>query len=216
MSSLTKLFGKEKKLTPEESIQKIRESREMLEKKQDFLEKKIDAEIKVAKANAKTNKRVALQALKRKKRLEDSQNKLDGVLANLDLLQEQLEHAHMNAQVTNSMHQAATTLNQIHKSNKLDKIEDMMYDIEEQVQNGENINEALSRQVGFGQDVDEDDLEAELNGLMQEDLDRELLDIGESSSLNLPDVPSTKLPAAPAAREEEDDLRELEAWASAS
>ena len=85
--ALNKLFGKDKKLTPEESIQKIRESRDMLEKKQDFLEKKIAAEVKIARTNAKTNKRVALQALKRKKRLEDSQNKLDGVLSNLDLLQ---------------------------------------------------------------------------------------------------------------------------------
>ena len=34
----------------------------------DFLEKKIDQEVATARKNAKTNKRSALQALKRKKR----------------------------------------------------------------------------------------------------------------------------------------------------
>ena len=37
---------------------------------QDFLEKKIETEVTTARKNAKTNKRAALQALKRKKRLE--------------------------------------------------------------------------------------------------------------------------------------------------
>ena len=34
----------------------------------DFLEKKIESEVATARKNAKTNKRAALQALKRKKR----------------------------------------------------------------------------------------------------------------------------------------------------
>ena len=56
----------------------------------------------------------------------------------------------MNAQVTNAMHQAATTLQQQQKANNLDKIEDMMYDIEDQIQQGEAVNDALSRQIGYG------------------------------------------------------------------
>ena len=127
----------------------------------------------------------------------------------------------MNSQVTGAMHQAASTLGQIHKNNKLDKIDDMMYEIEEQVNVGETINEALSRQVGFaGADVDEDDLESELNGLMQEDLDKELLDIGaDADDVALPDVPTNAIGGGKACakpQDEEDDLRELEAWAFAS
>jgi len=64
------LFGKkgEKAPTTGEAIQKLRETEDMLNKKQEFLEKKIESELAIARKNAKTNKRAALVALKRKKR----------------------------------------------------------------------------------------------------------------------------------------------------
>ena len=64
MSFLGKIFGGkkgEKAPTTGEAIQKLRETEEMLMKKQDFLEKKIEQELDVARKNAKTNKRAALQ-----------------------------------------------------------------------------------------------------------------------------------------------------------
>lgn len=52
---------------------------------------------------------------------------------------------------------------------------------------------------------------AELEELEQEDLDRELLDVGPTPS-NLPEVP-TAVPAAPvAAKDDDDEMRELENW----
>ena len=75
MSFFGKLFGKandKDAVSTGEAIQKLRETEEMLMKKQDFLEKKIDQEVVTAKKNAKTNKRAALQALKRKKRSVNS------------------------------------------------------------------------------------------------------------------------------------------------
>lgn len=61
MSLISKMFGggkgKNKGPTPQEAIQKLRETEEMLEKKQAFLEKKIDQEIATAKKNATKNKR---------------------------------------------------------------------------------------------------------------------------------------------------------------
>ena len=96
MSFLGKIFGgkggQDKPVTTGEAIQKLRETEDMLMKKQvffrnhlcsefidgkvyvassflkDFLEKKIESEVATARKNAKTNKRAALQALKRKKR----------------------------------------------------------------------------------------------------------------------------------------------------
>merc|ERR1712002_829880 len=74
MSFLGKMFGggkgQDNGPTTGEAIQKLRETEEMLIKKQEFLEKKIESETVTARKNAKTNKRVALQALKRKKRLD--------------------------------------------------------------------------------------------------------------------------------------------------
>ena len=53
------------KSEPDDIIQRIlslcRETEEMLMKKQDFLEKKIEIELDVARKNAKTNKRAAIQ-----------------------------------------------------------------------------------------------------------------------------------------------------------
>ena len=109
------------------------------------------------------------------------------------------------------MQQAATSLQQTQKANNLDKLEDMMYDIEEQIQQGETINDALSRQIGYGaNDLDEDDLEAELNELMHEDLDAEMLNIAPVPGESLPSVPTSSLPAV---KDEDDDMDELRAFA---
>ena len=63
MSFLGKMFGKKDNKAPTtgEAIQKLRETEDMLLKKQDFLEKKIESELAIARKNAKTNKRAALQ-----------------------------------------------------------------------------------------------------------------------------------------------------------
>ena len=50
----------------------------MLEKKQGFLEKQIEEQLSIIKANGTKNKRLALQALKKKKRLEAQLNQIDG------------------------------------------------------------------------------------------------------------------------------------------
>lgn len=61
MSLLVKLFGSGgkggKQPTPQEAIQRLRETEEMLTKKQDFLEKKIEEELVTAKRNGTKNKR---------------------------------------------------------------------------------------------------------------------------------------------------------------
>ena len=58
---LTKIFGAGGKggkgPSPQEAIQKLRETEEMLTKKQEFLEKKIEQELQIAKKNGTKNKR---------------------------------------------------------------------------------------------------------------------------------------------------------------
>ena len=101
MSFFGKMFGgkKEEVKTTGEAIQKLRETEEMLLKKQDFLEKKIDSEIAIARKNAKTNKRAALQAIKRKKRFEKQLGQIDGTLTTLEQQREALEGANTNTAV---------------------------------------------------------------------------------------------------------------------
>ena len=71
----------------------------------------------------------------------------------------------------------------------------MMDDIAEQQDVAKEIADAISNPVAFGQEFDEDDLEAELDALgdeleleEQEELDKQLLDVGPVAGL--PDVPA--------------------------
>lgn len=71
----------------------------------------------------------------------------------------------------------------------------MMDDIAEQQDVAREISDAISNPVAFGQDIDEEELEKELEELEQEQLDKELL--GIESTDELPAVPATTVPAVP-------------------
>jgi charged multivesicular body protein 4 len=64
-----------------------------------------------------------------------------------------------------------------------------MDDIREQMDLANEISEAIAQPVGFGIEFDEEELNAELEELEQEQLDEKLLDAGKVDAL--PSVPST-------------------------
>uniref|UniRef100_UPI0037E8D3C1 charged multivesicular body protein 4b n=1 Tax=Semicossyphus pulcher TaxID=241346 RepID=UPI0037E8D3C1 len=220
MSLIAKLFGGGgkggKAPTPQDAIQKLRETEEMLAKKQDFLEKKIDAELMTAKKNGTKNKRAALQALKRKKRYEKQLAQIDGTLSTIEFQREALENANTNTEVLKNMGFAAEAMKAAHGNMDIDKVDDLMADITEQQEVAQEISDVISRPVGFGEDYDEDELMAELEELEQEELDQNLLEIEGTADVPLPSVPSTSLPSRPAKKkeEDEDDMADLEAWAA--
>lgn len=218
MSFFTNIFGGkkgEKGPTTGEAIQKLRETEDMLIKKQEFLEKKIEQEIVTAKQNAQKNKRAAIQALKRKKRYEKQLQQIDGTLSTIEMQREALEGANTNTAVLTTMRQAADALKLANNHLDVDKVHDMMDDIAEQQDVAKEISEAISNPVAFGQDVDEDELEKELEELEQEELEKHLIEIDPAKD-QLPTVPQDEL-VKPKARKEkdiDDDMKELEAWAS--
>jgi len=223
MSLLAKMFGmggKEGKApTTGDAIQKLRETEEMLIKKQDFLEKKIDQELETAKKNGTKNKRVAIQALKRKKRYEKQLQQIDGTLSTIEMQREALEGANTNTAVLQTMGDAAKALKAAHQHMDVDKVHDMMDDIAEQQDVAREISDAISNPVAFGQDIDEDELEKELEELEQEELDEDLIRL--PAHTELPTVPTAepagKVPSRPSRakqEEDDDDMRELAAWAS--
>lgn len=65
----------------------------------------------------------------------------------------------------------------------------MMDEIAEQQDVAKEISDAISNPVAFGNDIDEDELEKELEDLEQEALDEELLGVQETPEL--PPVPSS-------------------------
>lgn len=219
MSLFGKLFGSGgkggKAPTPQEAIQRLRETEEMLAKKQEFLEKKIDQELMTAKKNGTKNKRAALQALKRKKRYEKQLTQIDGTLSTIEFQREALENANTNTEVLKNMGYAAKAMKAAHENMDIDKVDDLMADITEQQEVAQEISDVISRPIGFGEEYDEDELMAELEELEQEELDKNLLEI--EGTEDLPSVPSTSLPSRPAKKkeeEDEDDMADLEAWAA--
>ncbi|XP_072234854.1 charged multivesicular body protein 4c [Leuresthes tenuis] len=201
--------------SPQEAIHRLRETEEMLTKKQEYLENRIQQEITIAKKHGTKNKKAALQALKRKKRLEQQLTQIDGTLSTIEFQREALENSHTNTEVLKNMGYAAKAMKQVHQNMDIDKIEDMMQDITEQQDVAQEISQAISG--SFGETFDEDELLAELEELQQEELENSMESMG-----GLPSVPSSKLPSSrPGQRattkkrvEDEDDMHMLASWAT--
>ena len=85
---------------------------------------------------------------------------------------------------------AAKALKQAHDNMDIDKVEDLMDEVREQQQIADEISNVISNPIGFQNDVDEDDLLKELEDLEQEEIDKQLLETGESEPL--PEVPSAE------------------------
>merc|ERR1712241_1143334 len=163
-------------------------------------------------------------ALKRKKRYEQQLQQIDGTLTTIEQQRNVLENANTNTEVLKTMGQAAKAMKAAHSDMDVDQVHDMMDDIAEQQDVAKEISEAISNPVAFGQDFDEDELEAELNELEAEtemdeqaELERQLLDVGPTKEL--PEVPkaepaSAAKPKKKKEEEEDPDMAELAAWAS--
>ncbi|XP_019507526.1 PREDICTED: charged multivesicular body protein 4c isoform X2 [Hipposideros armiger] len=173
----------------------------------------------------------ATQALKRKKRFEKQLTQIDGTLSTIEFQREALENSHTNTEVLRNMGFAAKAMKAVHENMDLNKIDDLMQEITEQQDVAQEISEAFSQRVGFGDDFDEDELMAELEELEQEELNKKM------TGIRLPNVPSSALPAQPdrtpgrtaglpstaqrsraassrRAEEEDDDIKHLSAWAT--
>ncbi|XP_072900100.1 charged multivesicular body protein 4b-like [Hemitrygon akajei] len=174
--------------SPQEALMRLRETEEMLTKKQEYLESRIGNELEIARKNGTKNKRVSLQALKRKKRLEKQLAQIDGTLSTIEFQREALENANTNTEVLKSMGYAAKAMKAAHEHADLDKIDEMMQNITEQQEIAQEISDAISRPVAFGSEFDEDELLAELEELEQEELNKRMIK-------GLPKVPTTNLPS---------------------
>ena len=81
-------------------------------------------------------------------------------------------------------------LKSTHQHMNVDKAHDMMDDIAEQDVTRE-FSDVVSNPIAFGQEVDDEELERELELLEQEGLDESLLKIGPTTTAeDLPSVPA--------------------------
>jgi len=220
------LFGKAKKVpTAQESIMKLKDTLEVLEKREKYLETKIEKELTEAKKNATKNKRGALMALKRKKAYEGQIEKIAGARLTIEQQLMAIEDANVNVEAISAMRSGASALRNIHGNLNINKVDDVMDEIRDQMDLAKEITDAISQPVGFGQEFDDDELSKELDDLEQEALDSQILDVrgpingkvdnkadDVTNSVAFPVAPNNvPPPAADGLSAEERELKELEA-----
>jgi len=163
----------------------------------------VDAKQKMAKGD----KKGALYAMKRKKLYEKEADKIVNVKMTLETQVMHLESAAQNAETFQAMRLGKDSLQAVHQQVGIDKVDDVMDEIKEEMEKAQEINDAIAQPIDPLL-ADDDELLAELNALEASDLEAELL-APPTPGLSLPTVPDSQLPAL--AKEEEDDLKKLEA-----
>lgn len=149
--------------------------------------------------------------MKRKKLYEQEQDKISNVKMTLETQVISLESAAQNAMTFQAMQAGTKTMAKIRDDVGIEKVDDVMDEIKEEMEMANEINDAIAQPLDPLMMADEDDLLAELNELETADLEAELLKPPPTAepSLSLPDAPKNALPAL--ASKEQDDLKALEA-----
>ena len=155
----------------------------------------------------------ALFALKRKKLYEAEIDKIANIKMTLETQVMNLESAAQNAETFKAMTAGKSAMSNIREDTNIDKVDDLMDEIKEEMEMADEISNALAQPVDPLL-TDEDDLLAELQELEAEDVEEQLLQPAKKAQeeISMPDVPSSQLPSIPnASKEEEAELRQLEA-----
>ena len=214
---MTRLFGKPRRdessrALSTTSLDKLTETLEMLERKEKVLEKKAAAEVGRAKDFSKAkNKRAAIQCLKLKKRLEEQIEKLGNFQLRIHDQMILLEAAKATTETVDALRTGAAAMKAIQKATKIDDVDKTMDEINEQMENMKQIQDALSTPIG--EDFDEDELEAELEELEADELEQHLLQPVTTTTTAPPAgirQPSTR-PVPEKQCAEEDELAALQA-----
>jgi charged multivesicular body protein 4 len=177
-----------------EAINKIRSTLDILGKKEAFLEQRMLAEQQSAVQQAKANRSAALQALQRRKLLEAQCERIRAARFNLELQLLAIENATLNLETMEAMRQGSQAIKALHGAVSVDKVDETMDEIREQMDVAKEIGDAIASPLGTsaavvsGVVMDEDELDAELEALQQEALDRQLL--------SAPPVPSSAIPSS--------------------
>jgi hypothetical protein len=128
--------------------------------------------------------------------------------ANLDPEIEHLVCMHLQRVAAKSMQE------QVKQMGGVDKVKELMDEVEDAQTDAREIQEAMGRQLDLpGIDADDDELLAELDGLMEEELAADLSKVELSRAVEMPSAPIS-LPAAGTKKvmtDEERELAELEA-----
>jgi len=189
-----------------DSIQKLREASENLDKRETHLQTLVKQATGEAQKKLKAkDKRGALHNLKRKKLYEKQIDQIYGKRMNIDLQIMALEGASSNKDVVQAMQFGAQALQASVKETNVDRVDEVMEEIQESMGLADELGEALSQPIG--PTVDEDELNSELAEMEDEMNDEALLSAPSvpvkkitDTEEKVPDVP-TKTTTAPKKKE---------------
>lgn len=179
--------SKSKELT-KKAIIELREHINLLDKKQSHLQTQIlNSENDAKNYLSKGNRTLAKNCLKRKKIYEQQLEKLDGQINSLEQQLFTIETSNLNAETMRAMQQGARAMKSIHKNMDIDKVDETMDEVREQVQLSEEISDAISKPLytagSLANEVDEDELDQELELLQEENVQNDMLRANNVSSL---------------------------------
>ncbi|KAJ6599116.1 vacuolar-sorting protein SNF7 [Mycena vulgaris] len=212
MAGIMSYFGRrDTKQSAREAIVGLRQQLQMIEKKEDHLQKKIDQELKIAKANAVSNKPLATSALKRKRANETQLEQLRGQQMQLEMQINTLESANLNAETMSAMKKAAEVLQKINLGMSVAKVDETMAAITEQREVANEITELISNPTGIDT-LGDSELLDELHALEDEVLTERLAG-ADHVPIHMPEgaVRANPQPALVTEDDEEAALRQLQA-----
>ncbi|KAL2014021.1 hypothetical protein VTN00DRAFT_1546 [Thermoascus crustaceus] len=205
--------AQKRKDAPKNAILMLRGQLDMLQKREKHLENQMAEQDAIARKNISTNKNAAKAALRRKKVHEKNLEQTTAQIAQLEQQIYSIEAANINQETLNAMKQAGTAMAQIHGNLSIDKVDETMDKLREQHQLSEEIAAAITNNP-IGEQPDEDELEAELEGLEQEAMDERMLKTGTVPVADqidrLPAAANGELKGKAKQTEEEDEEAELE------
>ncbi|KAM0800835.1 Snf7-domain-containing protein [Usnea florida] len=211
--------GQKRKDAPKKAILDLRQQLDMLQKRERHLENQMAKQDEIARENVTTNKTAARNALKRKKQHEHSLEQTNGQISMLEQQIYSIESANINQETLVAMKNAGAAMKQIHGKMTMEDVDTTMEQLREQHELTQEIGNAITS-MPITEPIDEDELEADLAALEQENLDEKMLKTGTmpvADSLNrLPKVANGALSGTskkPPAEEEdeEEELRKLQA-----
>lgn len=191
------LFGKKKRTRVTEqdkAVLQLKQQRDKLRQYQKRINLQLEKERTVAKQLLKDGKKdKALLLLKKKKYQEQLLDKTENQISNLEQMVQDLEFAQIEMKVLEGLKVGNECLKKMHEVMSIEEVERIMDETQDAVEYQRQIDEMLA---GSFTQEDEDDILAELEAITEGDME-------------LPAVPSDKLPEVPEAKEDKPEREKV-------
>ena len=201
---MKRIFGAKKNLPPPPTLGDASAELETRTAGLDEKIKKLEVELagykeKLKKAKgpaAKTLKQRAMAVLKRKKMYEAQRDQLAGQAFNVEQTSFAIDSVKDTLTTVDAMKAASKTLKTEFKKVDIDQIEDVQDDLADMMEDMNEVQDALGRSYGIGDDVDEADLDAEL-ACLDDELGMDELGLEDSTPAYLQPADPGALPEQP-------------------